>query len=48
MFVNLKFVEDVVREIFVKVKECFRGRIYVRVISNESIYKYDVIVEMWS
>lgn len=48
MFANPKFVEDVAREIFAKAKERFKGRIHVRVISNESIHKHDVIAETWS
>ena len=48
MFANPKFVEDVAREIFVKAREKFRGKIHVRVISNESIHKHDVIAETWS
>ncbi|WP_297508885.1 GTP cyclohydrolase IV [Thermococcus sp.] len=48
MFENPKFVEDVAREIFSKAKERFRGRIHVRVISQESIHKHDVIAETWS
>ncbi|AIU70732.1 GTP cyclohydrolase [Thermococcus eurythermalis] len=48
MYRNPKFVEDVAREIFAKAKERFNGRIHVRVISNESIHKHDVIAETWS
>ncbi|ASJ00737.1 GTP cyclohydrolase IV [Thermococcus gorgonarius] len=48
MFENPKFVEDVAREIFAKAKERFKGKIHVRVISNESIHKHDVIAETWS
>ncbi|WP_456451972.1 GTP cyclohydrolase IV [Thermococcus sp.] len=48
MFANPKFVEDVAREIFAKAKERFNGKIHVRVISNESIHKHDVIAETWS
>jgi len=48
MFANPKFVEDVAREIFVKAREKFKGKIHVRVISNESIHKHDVIAETWS
>lgn len=48
MFANPKFVEDVAREILAKAKERFNGRIHVRVISNESIHKHDVIAETWS
>lgn len=48
MYRNPKFVEDVAREIFAKAKERFKGRIHVRVISNESIHKHDVIAETWS
>ncbi|MBP1910844.1 GTP cyclohydrolase IV [Thermococcus stetteri] len=48
MYRNPKFVEDVAREIFAKAKEKFKGRIHVRVISNESIHKHDVIAETWS
>ncbi|MDV3104385.1 GTP cyclohydrolase IV [Thermococcus waiotapuensis] len=48
MFENPKFVEDVAREIFSRAKERFRGKIHVRVISNESIHKHDVIAETWS
>ena len=45
---NPKFVEDVAREIFAKARERFRGKIHVRVISNESIHKHDVIAETWN
>ncbi len=48
MFANPKFVEDVAREIFAKARERFKGKIHVRVISNESIHKHDVIAETWS
>ncbi|WP_456367884.1 GTP cyclohydrolase IV [Thermococcus sp.] len=48
MYKNPKFVEDVAREIFAKARERFGGRIHVRVISNESIHKHDVIAETWS
>ncbi len=48
MYRNPKFVEDVAREIFAKAKERFKGKIHVRVISNESIHKHDVIAETWS
>ena len=48
MFANPKFVEDVAREIFAKARERFSGKIHVRVISNESIHKHDVIAETWS
>ena len=48
MFENPKFVEDVAREIFSKARERFKGKIHVRVISNESIHKHDVIAETWS
>jgi len=48
MFANPKFVEDVAREIFAKAKERFKGKIHVRVISNESIHKHDVIAETWN
>ncbi len=48
MYRNPKFVEDVAREIFAKAKERFNGRIRVRVVSNESIHKHDVIAETWS
>ncbi|NJE53738.1 GTP cyclohydrolase IV [Thermococcus sp. 21S9] len=48
MFANPKFVEDVAREIFVKAREKFRGKLHVKVISNESIHKHDVIAETWS
>ncbi|ASJ02959.1 GTP cyclohydrolase [Thermococcus profundus] len=48
MFSNPKFVEDVAREIFAKAKERFGGRIHVKVVSNESIHKHDVIAETWS
>ncbi|ASJ07153.1 GTP cyclohydrolase IV [Thermococcus pacificus] len=48
MHANPKFVEDVAREVFSKAKERFKGKIHVRVISNESIHKHDVIAETWS
>jgi GTP cyclohydrolase-4 len=48
MFANPKFVEDVAREIFAKAKERFKGKIHVKVVSNESIHKHDVIAETWS
>ncbi|WP_457742670.1 GTP cyclohydrolase IV [Thermococcus sp.] len=48
MYRNPKFVEDVAREIFVKARGKFRGKIHVRVVSNESIHKHDVIAETWS
>ena len=48
MFANPKFVEDVAREIFAKARERFKGKIHVKVISNESIHKHDVIAETWS
>ncbi|WP_010478691.1 GTP cyclohydrolase IV [Thermococcus zilligii] len=48
MFENPKFVEDVAREIFSRAKERFRGKIHVKVISNESIHKHDVIAETWN
>jgi len=48
MHENPKFVEDVAREIFSKAKGRFNGRIHVRVISNESIHKHDVIAETWN
>ncbi|AMM54395.1 GTP cyclohydrolase IV [Pyrococcus kukulkanii] len=48
MYENPKFVEDVAREILAKARERFRGRIHVRVISNESIHKHDVIAEAWA
>ncbi|CUX78850.1 GTP cyclohydrolase IV [Thermococcus chitonophagus] len=48
MYENPKFVEDVAREILAKAKERFKGRIHVRVISNESIHKHDVIAEAWA
>ena len=48
MHANPKFVEDVAREIFAKAKERFKGKIHVKVISNESIHKHDVIAETWS
>ncbi len=48
MFANPKFVEDVAREIFANARERFKGKIHVRVISNESIHKHDVIAETWS
>ncbi len=44
---NPKFVEDVAREILAKAKEKFGGYIHVKVISNESIHKHDVIAESW-
>ncbi|WP_048146537.1 GTP cyclohydrolase IV [Pyrococcus abyssi] len=48
MYENPKFVEDVAREILMKAREKFPGRIHVRVISNESIHKHDVIAEAWA
>ena len=48
MHANPKFVEDVAREILAKAKERFKGKIHVRVVSNESIHKHDVIAETWS
>ncbi|MDI3474538.1 MAG: cyclohydrolase [Thermococcaceae archaeon] len=48
MYRNPKFVEDVAREIFAKAKERFNGKIHVRVVSNESIHKHDVIAETWN
>ncbi len=48
MFENPKFVEDVAREIFSKAKERFKGKIHVKVVSQESIHKHDVIAETWS
>lgn len=45
---NPKFVEDVAREILHKAKKRFRGKIYVKVISNESIHKHDVMAETWN
>ncbi len=48
MFANPKFVEDVAREIFAKARERFPGKIRVKVISNESIHKHDVIAETWN
>ncbi|WP_297498627.1 GTP cyclohydrolase IV [Thermococcus sp.] len=48
IFENPKFVEDVAREIFSKAKERFSGKVHVRVISQESIHKHDVIAETWS
>ncbi|AFK23283.1 GTP cyclohydrolase IV [Pyrococcus sp. ST04] len=48
MYENPKFVEDVAREIFAKAIEKFRGKVHVKVISNESIHKHDVIAEAWN
>ncbi len=48
MYRNPKFVEDVAREIIHKARERFAGKLHVRVISNESIHKHDVIAETWS
>ncbi|ASJ11213.1 GTP cyclohydrolase [Thermococcus sp. P6] len=48
MYRNPKFVEDVAREIFSKARERFKGKIHVRVISEESIHKHNVIAETWS
>ncbi|WP_457750475.1 GTP cyclohydrolase IV [Thermococcus sp.] len=48
MHANPKFVEDVAREIFAKARERFKGNIHVKVVSNESIHKHDVIAETWS
>ncbi|AMQ17874.1 GTP cyclohydrolase IV [Thermococcus peptonophilus] len=48
MYRNPKFVEDVAREIFAKAKKKFKGKIHVKVISNESIHKHDVIAETWN
>ncbi len=48
MHENPKFVEDVAREIFAKAKGRFPRKIHVRVISNESIHKHDVIAETWN
>ena len=47
MYQNPRFVEDVAREIIFKAKQRFKGRIHVRVISQESIHKHDVIAETW-
>lgn len=48
MYENPKFVEDVAREIIFKAKQRFKGWIHVKVVSNESIHKHDVIAETWA
>jgi len=48
MYENPKFVEDVAREILIKAKKKFPGKIHVKVVSNESIHKHDVIAEAWA
>ncbi|AEC51305.1 GTP cyclohydrolase [Pyrococcus sp. NA2] len=48
MYDNPKFVEDVAREILIKARNRFPGKIHVKVISNESIHKHDVIAEAWA
>ena len=47
MFSNPKFVEDLTRECFEKVKETdLKGTIEIKAISYESIHKHNVIAEI--
>ena len=46
MHANPKFVEDVAREIIKKSRQKFKkARIHVRVVSQESIHRHDVVAE---